>query len=69
MNQSIEITDLGFSVADAEDIQFEFDGADLFLKFKDFSLKKAESFKGFLSKHRCFVCHLLHHLNIIDYPL
>ena len=51
MNQSIEITNLGFSVADAEDIKFEFDGADLFLKFKDWQEKpitiKCENTLGF----------------------
>ena len=35
MNQSVEIVDLGFSVADAEDIKFHFDGEHLILEFID----------------------------------
>ena len=35
MSQNIEIIELGFSIADAEDITFKFDGADLVLGFND----------------------------------
>ncbi|AZZ96286.1 hypothetical protein [Pseudoalteromonas sp. R3] len=35
MSQNIETIDLGFSVADAEDIAFKFDGSDLVLEFND----------------------------------
>lgn len=34
MSQQVEIIDLGFSIADAEDIAFKFDGSDLVLEFK-----------------------------------
>ena len=35
MNQSVEVVDIGFSVADAEDIKFRFDGEHLILEFID----------------------------------
>ena len=35
MSQTIEVIDLGFSVADAEDIAFKFDGSDLLVEFTD----------------------------------
>jgi len=35
MIQSVEIVDLGFSVADAERIKFQFDGEHLVLEFTD----------------------------------
>ncbi len=35
MSQKVEIIDLGFSIADAEDIAFKFDGSDLVLEFND----------------------------------
>ena len=42
MKQSAEIIQLGFSVADAESIQFSFDGSTLTLKFKDWQEKSIE---------------------------
>lgn len=51
MSQNIEIVDLGFSVADAEDITFKFDGADLVLEFSDWQgnhiMIKCENTLGF----------------------
>lgn len=73
MSQSIQIIDLGFSVADAEDIAFKFDGADLVLEFSDWQEKhiviKCENTLGFkfqnaeyeLSESERFdSCHIVH---------
>ena len=69
----IEIIDLGFSVADAEDIKFEFNGSDLLLKFIDWQETpieiKCENTLGFryqnaeyqLSESERFdSCHIVH---------
>ncbi|OMH26650.1 hypothetical protein [Motiliproteus sp. MSK22-1] len=73
MSQNIEIIDLGFSVADAEDITFKFDGADLVLEFNDWKEKhvtiRCENTLGFKFQNaeyelsgseRFDSCHIVH---------
>lgn len=73
MSQCIEIIDLGFSVADAEDIAFKYDGANLVLEFKDWQEKhvtiKCENTLGFKFQNaeyelsgseRFDSCHIVH---------
>jgi len=73
MSQNVELVDLGFSVADAEDITFKFDGADLVLEFNDWQENhvsiKCENTLGFrfqnaeyeLSDSERFdSCHIIH---------
>lgn len=73
MSQNVEIIDLGFSVADAEDITFKFDGSNLILEFNDWQEKRiviaCENTLGFkfqnaeyeLSRSERFdSCHIVH---------
>jgi len=74
MSETLEIVELGFSVADAEDITFKFDGSDLILQFNDWQEKKVVvkclNTLGFKfqnaeyeisSSERFDSCHIVHH--------
>ena len=73
MSKKVEIVDLGFSVADAEDITFKHDGADLVLEFNDWQENhisiKCENTLGFRyqaaeyeisDSERYDSCHIVH---------
>lgn len=73
MSEVVEIIDLGFSVADAEDISFKFDGSDLVLEFNDWREQhisiKCENTLGFKFQNaeyeisdseRFDSCHIVH---------
>ncbi|NOU48985.1 hypothetical protein HG263_00275 [Pseudoalteromonas sp. JBTF-M23] len=73
MSEVVEIVDLGFSVADGEDIKFRFDGSDLVLEFSDWREQhisiKCENTLGFKFQNaeyeisdteRFDSCHIVH---------